>query len=42
MAYNISDVELYQWAESTGWAATSVLRYIVGPRGKVGFMSKHS
>lgn len=38
MAYDISDVELWQWAESSTWAATSVNRYIVGPLGKVGFV----
>jgi hypothetical protein len=38
MAYENSDVELQQWAESTGWAAASVVHYIVGPRGKVGFV----
>lgn len=38
MAYDVSDVELLQWPESTTWAATSVTRNIVGPRGKVGFV----
>jgi hypothetical protein len=38
MAYDISDVELHQWAESSGFANASVVHYIVGPRGKVGFV----
>ena len=38
MSYDISDVELHQWAESATWAATSVTHNIVGPRGKVGFV----
>jgi hypothetical protein len=38
MASDISDVEMYEYAEATSWAATSVVRYIVGPRGKVGFV----
>ena len=39
MAYDVSDVELYQYAENTTWAATSVAaKFIVGPRGKVGFV----
>lgn len=38
MAYDISDVELYQWAESATWEGTSVVHYIVGPRGKSGFV----
>ena len=38
MAYDISDVELYQWAESATFAATAVVHYVVGPRGKVGFV----
>lgn len=38
MAYDISDVELFQWPESTTFGATSVTRYIVGPKGKVGFV----
>ncbi len=38
MGYDVSDVELYQWAESSTWAATSVTHYIIGPRGKVGFV----
>lgn len=38
MAYDQSDVELFQWPESTTWAATSVTRNIVGPKGKVGFV----
>jgi hypothetical protein len=38
MSYETSDVELYEYAEATTWAATSVVRYIVGPRGKVGFV----
>jgi N-methylhydantoinase A len=32
----------YEWAESSTWAATSVVHYIVGPRGKVGFSLVHS
>ena len=38
MAYEVSDVELYQYQEFSTWAATSVTRYIIGPRGKVGFV----
>lgn len=38
MAYDISDVELYQYAEVTTWAATTKAFTIVGPRGKVGFV----
>jgi hypothetical protein len=38
MAYDISDVELWQFPEAATWAATSVTHMIVGPRGKVGFL----
>lgn len=38
MAYNVSDVELFQWAEDATFGATSVTHWIVGPRGKVGFV----
>ena len=38
MAFDVSDVEFYEYAEASTWAATSVVRYIVGPRGKVGFV----
>jgi len=38
MAYDISDVELYQWGQDSTFGATSVLHYIVGPKGKVGFV----
>jgi len=38
MAYEISDVELWQFPEASTWAGTSVLRYIMGPKGKVGFV----
>lgn len=38
MAYDKSDIELYQWAEITTWAATSKNFYIVGPLGKVGLV----
>lgn len=38
MSYDLSDIELYEWAESSTFAATSVVHYIVGPRGKVGFV----
>jgi len=37
MAYEVSDVELYQWGSDTLGAAT-VTHSIVGPRGKVGFV----
>jgi len=38
MAYDVSDVEFWQWPESTTFGSTSITRYIVGPRGKVGFV----
>jgi hypothetical protein len=38
MAYDQADIVEYSWPESSTWAATSVLRYIVGPKGKVGFV----
>jgi hypothetical protein len=38
MAYDVSDLEMFEWAESSTWAATSVVHYLVGPRGKVGFV----
>lgn len=45
MAYDVSDVEMYDWAEVTAWAsgagatgAAAINKYIVGPRGKVGFV----
>jgi hypothetical protein len=42
MAYDVSDVELYQWGQDATFGSTTVLHYIVGPRGKVGFISKTS
>lgn len=38
MAYEVSDVELYQWPELVAWAGTGTSRWIIGPRGKVGFV----
>lgn len=38
MAYDISDVEMYEYAEVTTWAAATKAFTIVGPRGKVGFV----
>jgi hypothetical protein len=38
MAYDVSDVELYQWAEDQTFGATTVTHNIMGPRGKVGFV----
>ena len=38
MAFDISDVELYEWGADSTFGATTVLHYIVGPRGKVGFV----
>lgn len=38
MAYDVSDVELYQWQELVAWAGTGTSRWIIGPRGKVGFV----
>lgn len=38
MAYNISDVETYQWAEDQTFGGTGVTHQIMGPRGKVGFV----
>ena len=38
MAYDVSDVEFYQWPELVAWAGTGTSRWIIGPRGKVGFV----
>lgn len=38
MAYQDSDVELYQWGQDATFGATAVTHWIVGPRGKVGFV----
>jgi hypothetical protein len=38
MSYEQSDVELYQWGQDATFGATSVTHYIVGPRGKSGFV----
>jgi hypothetical protein len=38
MAYDQSDVEFYQWQEFATFGTTSIVRYVVGPRGKVGFV----
>lgn len=38
MAYDISDVELYQWGQDATFGGTSVTHWITGPRGKVGFV----
>jgi hypothetical protein len=38
LSYELSDNEFYSWPEATTWAATSVVRYIAGPRGKVGLV----
>ena len=38
MAYETSDVELYQFAEDATFGATTVTHQIIGPRGKVGFV----
>lgn len=38
MAYQDSDVELYQWGADSTFGGTSVTHWIVGPRGKVGFV----
>ncbi len=33
MAFDVSDVELYQWGQDATFASTAVIHYIVGPRG---------
>ena len=38
MAYDISDVELYQWGADSTFGSTGVPHYIIGPRGKVGIV----
>lgn len=38
MAYDQSDIELFQWAEDATFGATGVTHQIMGPRGKVGFV----
>ena len=38
MAYDISEICEYQWAEDQTFGATAVTHYIVGPKGKVGFV----
>jgi hypothetical protein len=38
MAYEVSEKQTYQWAEDATFGATTVTHYIVGPRGKVGFV----
>ena len=38
MAYETSDVELFQWGQDATFGATTITHYIVGPRGKVGFV----
>jgi hypothetical protein len=38
MALENSDVELYQWGQDQTFGATTVTHYIVGPKGKVGFV----
>lgn len=38
MSYDISDNELYEWGADSTFGATSVTHYIVGPKGKVGFV----
>jgi len=38
MAYDISDVEMWEFPMNTTWAATTTSFTLVGPRGKVGFV----
>jgi hypothetical protein len=38
MSYETSDVELWQWGQDQTFGATSVVHYIEGPKGKVGFV----
>jgi len=38
MAYDVSDIELYSWAQDSTFGATTVTHWIVGPKGKVGFV----
>jgi hypothetical protein len=42
MSYSDSDVELFQWGQDATFGATTVVHYINGPRGKVGFSLIHS
>ena len=38
MAYDVSDVELWQWGQDATFGATTVTHFIVGPKGKVGLV----
>jgi hypothetical protein len=38
MSYDISDVAMYEWGQDQTFGSASVNHYIVGPRGKVGFV----
>lgn len=38
MAYELADIELWQWGQDATFGATSVVHYIMGPKGKVGFV----
>lgn len=38
MSYSDSDVELFQWGQDSTFGATTVLHYVTGPKGKVGFV----
>jgi hypothetical protein len=42
MAYDISDVELWQWGVDSTFGSASVTHYITGPKGKVGYMRRSS
>lgn len=38
MSYELPDVAMYEWGQDQTFGGTTVLHYIVGPRGKVGFV----
>ncbi len=38
MSYETSDIRDYQWGQDATFGATTVTHYIVGPKGKVGFV----
>ena len=38
MAYDVPDIEEYSWGSDSTFGSTSVTHFILGPRGKVGFV----
>lgn len=38
MSYDIADIEMHQWGQDATFGATGLVHYIVGPKGKVGFV----